>query len=627
MENTEVITTIKTAIGKLIIEKGNTTRIDEAMLEARKLFNKTLLKLLNNQEINEKDLQTPLDANTKQLIIKKAKETYKSFKELEKKGEAKKLKIYENKPLPLRMNFTQGYNLWIDKEGKIMFRITLTPHEHVKGYLELTREHEEIVKKAIEEKKKTIKLKKMGINHTPEYNITIAELIKKKKTYHLHITITKNTTNPPTKYAAGIDTNEDNISITIYDLTTRKIIDSLIIDYTPIKHIRHYWFTIRKRLQHHKAKSEKKLGFTKRESRQITYLIHLISRRVANYLSRYHGLIVFMEDLDGIRDGVGERGGRMNKRLHSWPFRRLQEFLKYKLEWVGVPVRFVPPENTSRRCPLCRVLGIRHKKLFKCPNGHVGHADRSASVNILIRGCVMYLHVPYSVFRSMSLPNFRMWRLRRDESGAWGCVSQPLPAGVEPSTAAQRREAEKPQFQREKASSFKLGVVHSKAVMMAEELKKYNYNVEVVESYMRACDADVISTATSSKEPFLRPEWIKVGTHINLIGSNVVSRAEAFPETIGMASLVVTDLKEQAMFESGDLIRAVEKGFLKWDSVRELWEVVLGNVKRVRDDEITIFKSHGIALWDVALAKKIYEKAVKRGIGFEIELKGQWNID
>jgi ornithine cyclodeaminase/alanine dehydrogenase-like protein (mu-crystallin family) len=167
---------------------------------------------------------------------------------------------------------------------------------------------------------------------------------------------------------------------------------------------------------------------------------------------------------------------------------------------------------------------------------------------------------------------------------------------------------------------------YSKAVIMAEELKKYNYNVEVVENYMKACDADVISTATNSKEPFLRPEWIKTGTHINLIGSNVISKAEAFPETIGMASLVVTDLKEQAMIESGDLIRAVEKGFLKWDSVRELWEVVLGNAKRVNDDEITIFKSHGIALWDVAIAKKVYEKAIKRNIGFEIELKGQWNI-
>ncbi len=149
------------------------------------------------------------------------------------------------------------------------------------------------------------------------------------------------------------------------------------------------------------------------------------------------------------------------------------------------------------------------------------------------------------------------------------------------------------------------------------------YDAEVVESYSKACEADIISTVTNSKEPFLRPEWIRAGTHVNLVGSNAVSRVEAFPEVFGMASLVVTDLREQAMVESGDLISAVRSGFLRWDYVRELWEVVLGKVGRVGDD-ITIFKSHGIALWDVALAKRIYEKALNKNMGLEIELKGQW---
>ena len=90
----------------------------------------------------------------------------------------------------------------------------------------------------------------------------------------------------------------------------------------------------------------------------------------------------------------------------------MQQFLKYKFEWIGVPVMFVNPESTSHRCPLCGALGIRHKKVFRCLNGHTGHADRNASVNILLRGCAMYLHVPCSAFRSVRLPNFRMWKLR-----------------------------------------------------------------------------------------------------------------------------------------------------------------------------------------------------------------------
>ncbi|MGC9069301.1 MAG: ornithine cyclodeaminase family protein [Thermoprotei archaeon] len=167
---------------------------------------------------------------------------------------------------------------------------------------------------------------------------------------------------------------------------------------------------------------------------------------------------------------------------------------------------------------------------------------------------------------------------------------------------------------------------HSKAVRMVGELKEMGYNAEVVDSYSEACKSDIISTVTNSSNPFLKPEWIKKGTHINLVGSNMPSRAEAFPEAISLASLIVTDLKEQAMVESGDLIIAVERGLLKWEHVRELWEVVLGNVKRKSKDDITIFKSNGIALWDVALAKKIYEKAIEKGLGIKIEFKGRWEF-
>ncbi|AGK60549.1 transposase, IS605 OrfB family, central region [Archaeoglobus sulfaticallidus PM70-1] len=450
----EILAAIKTAIGKAIIEEGDPAKVDEALLESRRVFNEVLIKLLDGEKVSDKDIQSFLVDNTKQRIIAKAKETFKSFKELEEKGEAEELRIYENKPLPLRMNFGEGYNLWIN-DGRIWFRVTLIPRkEYVKGYLQFSKEQEEIVRKAIEEKKKAIKLRKQGIDYTPEYDVTIAELVKRKGEYYLHITITRNVPVSSIRYAAGIDVNEDNVAITVYDLTTREVVDSFIVDYAVIKFIRHYWFAIRKRLQEHGAKSKRKLGFTGKEHRQIEYLLHLVSRRVADYLSKYQGLIVFMEDLNSIRNG--NKGKRMNRRLHSWPFRKLQLFLKYKLEWLGVPVKFVPPEDTSRRCPLCGVLGIRHKKLFTCPNGHKGHADRNASVNILIRGCVLYLHVPYSAFRSMKLPNFRMWKLRRDECGVWGCVNQPLPAGVESHTAAQRQEAEKLRFQQEEAASFSL---------------------------------------------------------------------------------------------------------------------------------------------------------------------------
>ncbi|MCD6209451.1 MAG: transposase [Methanophagales archaeon] len=446
---------IKTVIGKLVIEEGNSAKIDEALLESRRIFNEVLVKLLSGEGVRDKDIQSFLASNTKQRIIAKAKEAFNSFKELKANGRAEKLRIYDNRPLPLRMNFGEGYNLWIE-DDKVMFRVTLIPRkEYIKGYLKLSKEHDEIVRKALEEKTGEKK------DHRKEYNITIAELVKRKSEYYLHITITKNISVPSIRYAAGIDLNEDNVAITVYDLTTKEVVESFIVDYAIIKFIRHYWFTIRKRLQKHGARSKKKLGFTRKESRLITYLLHLLSRRIIDYLSKYSGLIVFVEDLNGIR---GEnKGKRMNKRLHAWPFYKLQQLLKYKFEWIGVPVMFVDPENTSHRCPLCGALGIRHKKMFRCPNGHVGHADRNASANILIRGCAMYLHVPCSAFRTTRLPNFRMWKLRRNESGVWGIVNMPLPAGVEPLTAAQKAEGCEAPAQAGGSPKLQLGVVHDES--------------------------------------------------------------------------------------------------------------------------------------------------------------------
>ena len=76
----EVLTSIKTAMGKAVIEEGNPAKIDEAMLESRRVFNEVLVKLLGGVKVNDKDIQSFLVDNTKQRIIAKARETLKSFK-------------------------------------------------------------------------------------------------------------------------------------------------------------------------------------------------------------------------------------------------------------------------------------------------------------------------------------------------------------------------------------------------------------------------------------------------------------------------------------------------------------------------------------------------------------------
>lgn len=129
-------------------------------------------------------------------------------------------------------------------------------------------------------------------------------------------------------------------------------------------------------------------------------------------------------------------------------------------------------------------------------------------------------------------------------------------------------------------------------------------------------EADILVTATNSSEPVFRGEWLAKGTHINAIGANSLSRQEIGPEVVGKAACVVVDSKEQAMLESGDLARAAEAEAFYWEDARELGLVVIGDFPGREDDsEITLFESHGIALEDVALAARIYEKALETGAG------------
>ncbi len=165
----------------------------------------------------------------------------------------------------------------------------------------------------------------------------------------------------------------------------------------------------------------------------------------------------------------------------------------------------------------------------------------------------------------------------------------------------------------------------SNADKMCGELIKRGLRCSVQEDLGKVFEkSDIISTATNSQEPFVSSDLVRKGLHLNLVGSNNPRRSEIFPEVFKKIDLVVTDDREQAKIESGDLIRGVEKGFIRWEDVYELWQVVSRLVSRENEDQVTLFKSHGIALWDIAVAHIAYEKAVKRGVGLEIDFKGYW---
>jgi alanine dehydrogenase len=155
----------------------------------------------------------------------------------------------------------------------------------------------------------------------------------------------------------------------------------------------------------------------------------------------------------------------------------------------------------------------------------------------------------------------------------------------------------------------------------AEKLTAFceRMDAEAAESHRDAAVHDVVVTITSSRDPVVRGEWLSAGALVAAAGANVVSRRELDNAVLERASFVCCDLLEQAKLESGDLVEPIEAGVLDWLEVHELHEVVAGEIAgRQSDDDIVVFKSNGLAAWDVALGAEAVKLAREQGVGREL---------
>jgi alanine dehydrogenase len=125
-------------------------------------------------------------------------------------------------------------------------------------------------------------------------------------------------------------------------------------------------------------------------------------------------------------------------------------------------------------------------------------------------------------------------------------------------------------------------------------------------------DVDIVTAATNSATPVVMASWLKAGAHVNGIGANAANRREIDPEIVLKASLVVTDDIPQAKTEAGEFIDLTKAGRFDWGRVRPLHEIVTGGVAR-DPDALTLFKSLGVGLEDVAVASVIYDRAGASG--------------
>ncbi len=133
----------------------------------------------------------------------------------------------------------------------------------------------------------------------------------------------------------------------------------------------------------------------------------------------------------------------------------------------------------------------------------------------------------------------------------------------------------------------------------------------------------IINVITKSAEPVLKGEWLEPGQHINAAGSNALTRREIDDAVVKQCDVITVDGRGTARNECGDLLPAVEKGWLRWDYLAEIGEVIAGKAPgRASAKQITLYESHGMGLQDLWVGVKMLALARERGIGQDMPFGG-----
>jgi ornithine cyclodeaminase len=131
--------------------------------------------------------------------------------------------------------------------------------------------------------------------------------------------------------------------------------------------------------------------------------------------------------------------------------------------------------------------------------------------------------------------------------------------------------------------------------------------------------AHVINVITKSADPVLKGEWLESGQHINAAGSNALTRREIDDGVVKKCDVITVDSRGTARNECGDLLSAVEKGWLRWDYLTEIGEVIAGKAPgRASPGQITLYESHGMGLQDLYAGARVYALAREKGIGTDL---------
>ena len=246
--------------------------------------------------------------------------------------------------------------------------------------------------------------------HCPiELNMEICEskLFKRNGDFYLHIVVQREV-EPKTDYDSviAVDLGIHNITVTVNSKTNKTCFYG-----KKLRAVRGHYFYLRRKLPNIKA--VKKIG--KHEKRIVNHELHKISKAIVLEAKESNSTVVIGE-LKGLRKNGNGKGRRFNRKLNSFPYRKLSSYIQYKAKWLGIPVLIVNEAYTSQICSVCGGRGVRRNGLFKCSCGVQLNADYNGVRNIMKRGLGLMSKLGANVNQPRTIPTDSLNPMMRMEA-------------------------------------------------------------------------------------------------------------------------------------------------------------------------------------------------------------------
>lgn len=294
-------------------------------------------------------------------------------------------------------------------------------------------------------------------------------------------------------------------------------------------------------------------------------------------------------------------------------------------------------EEVSRKEALGEVI-VHSRRRFELPRGYFHYmaaADMAAGYVAMkqytyVRGNVRFLVPLYEISSGDLLALIEADYMGQIRTGAASGVATKYLARQDANTVAimgtggqGKTQLEAVAAVRKLASAGVYGRNPERRSKFAQEMtERLGFPVKATESATEAVrGAHIICTATTASEPVLLGAGLAPGVHINAVGANHAHKRELDDTAVAAASVTVVDSIEQSRVEAGDLIQAFRGDETRWAAVKKLSDLVAGKAPgRSSASDVTLFKSNGIASWDLAVAVKVYSAARQYGLGRELPL-------